>query len=118
MGLMVRLTMPTVFLWPVKILAWMLWRNPVAKPEPVPPKPFRKPVLAYTVGDIPTELMAVIRIEWLKKGAALEVEEYQIEECPDATAQFTYVVNTALRQGADVCVLTQYQPGDLGVEEN
>jgi len=115
---MVGLTMPTVFLWPVKILAWMLWRNPVAKPEPTPPKPFRKPVLAYTIGDIPTELMAVIRIEWLKKnGQASEVEEYQIEECPDAQAQFSYVVGTALRQGADVCVLTQYQPVDLDVHE-
>ena len=115
---MVRLIAPTFFLWPVKFLAWLLWRNPVAKPEPTPPKPFRKPVLAYTIGDIPTELMAVIRIEWLKgNGSASEVEEYQIEECPDAQAQFSYVVGTALRQGADVCVLTQYQPVDLGVNE-
>ena len=115
---MVRLIAPTFFLWPVKILARLLWRDPVAKPEPIPPKPHRKPVLAYTIGDIPTELMAVIRIEWLKgNGHASEVEEYQIEECPDATAQFSYVVGTALRQGADVCVLTQYQPGDLGVED-
>lgn len=115
---MVRLIAPTFFLWPVKILARLLWRDPVAKPEPIPPKPSRKPVLAYTIGDIPTELMAVIRIEWLKRnGHTSEVEEYQIEECPDATAQFSYVVGTALRQGADVCVLTQYQPGDLGVED-
>jgi hypothetical protein len=84
---MVPLNAPTFFLWPVRFLAWLLWRNPVAKPEPTPPKPFRKPVLAYTIGDIPTELMAVIRIEWLKgNGSASEVEEYQIEECPDAQA--------------------------------
>jgi len=114
---MAELTVPTFFLWPVQILARLLWRDPVAKPEPTPPRPYRKPVLAYTIGDIPTELMAVVRIEWLKKGAATEVEEYQIEECPDAQAQFSYVVGTALRQGADVCVLTQYQPVDLGVDE-
>jgi len=115
---MVRLIAPTFFLWPVRILARLLWRDPVAKPEPTPPKPFRKPVLAYTIGDIPTELMAVVRIEWLKgNGQASEVEEYQIEECPDAHAQFHYVVGTALRQGADVCVLTQYQPVDLDVHE-
>jgi hypothetical protein len=115
---MVRLIAPTFFLWPVRILARLLWRDPVAKSEPTPPKPFRKPVLAYTIGDIPTELMAVVRIEWLKKnGHASEVEEYQIEECPDAHAQFHYVVGTALRQGADVCVLTQYQPVDLDVHE-
>ena len=113
------LVVPRFFLSPVKLLAWLLWRDPVAKPEPVPPKPSRKPVLAYTVGDIPTELMAVIRIEWLKNnGRASEVEEYQIEECPDASAQFSYVVGTALRQGADVCVLTQYQPVDLAFEES
>ena len=34
---------------------------------------------------------------------------------PDAQAQFHYIVGTALKQGADVCVLTQYQPEDLGV---
>ena len=115
---MVRLIPPTFFLWPVRILARLLWRDPVAKSEPTPPKPFRKPVLAYTIGDIPTELMAVVRIEWLKgNGKAYEIEEYQIEECPDAHAQFHYVVGTALRQGADVCVLTQYQPVDLDVHE-
>ena len=109
---------PNLFLGLVRIAGWLFWRDPVAKPEPTPPKPFRKPVLAYTIGDIPTELMAVIRIEWLKgNGSASEVEEYQIEECPDAQAQFSYVVGTALRQGADVCVLTQYQPVDLGVDE-
>jgi len=112
-----RISVPSFFLRPVQILAWLLWRNPVAKPEPIPPKPHRKPVLAYTIGDIPTELMAVIRIEWLKgNGHASEVEEYQIEECPDAQAQFSYVVGTALRQGANVCVLTQYQPVELGVD--
>ena len=115
---MFRLIAPTLFLWPVRILARLLWRESVGKPETTPPKPFRKPVLAYTIGDIPTGLMAVVRIEWLKgNGHASEVEEYQIEECPDAQAQFSYVVGTALRQGADVCVLTQYQPVDLDINE-
>jgi len=48
---------------------------------------------------------------------AYEVEEYQIEECPDARAQFHYIVGTALKQGADVAVLTQYEPEALGVQE-
>jgi hypothetical protein len=59
----------------------------------------------------------VVRIEWYRKGVAYEVEEYQIEECPDARAQFHYIVGTALKQGADVAVLTQYEPAALGVEE-
>ena len=48
---------------------------------------------------------------------AYEVEEYQIEECPAAHAQWQYIVGRALRQGADVAVLTQYEPAALGVEE-
>jgi len=59
----------------------------------------------------------VVRIEWYRKGMAYEVEEYQIEECPDAQAQFHYIVGTALKQSADVAVLTQYEPEALGVQE-
>lgn len=87
----------------------------MAKPEPVRPRRPRKPTLGFTTGDIPFELLAVVRIAWFKKGQTVEVEEYQIEECPDAQAQFHYLVGSALKEGADVCVLTQYKPEDLGV---
>ena len=90
----------------------------MAKPEPPQPRRPRKPVLGYTVGDIPFELLAVIRVIWYRKGRAAEIEEYQIEECPDAKAQFTYVVGTSLRQGADVCVLSTYDPKELGVPDD
>jgi hypothetical protein len=106
---------PNFFLGLMRAAAWLIWREPVAKPEPPQPKRPRKPTLGYTVGDIPFELMAVVRVQWYRRGRAYEVEEYQIEECPDAHAQFHYIVGTALKQGADVCVLTQYQPEDLGV---
>ena len=106
---------PNFLLGLVRVAAWLLWREPVAKREPPQPKRPRKPTLGYTVGDIPFELMAVVRIAWFRKGLTYEVEEYQIEECPDAQAQFHYIVGTALKQGADVCVLTQYQPEELGV---
>ena len=89
----------------------------MAKSEPPQPKRPRKPVLGYTVGDIPYELLAVVRIQWYRKGMTYEVEEYQIEECPDARNQFQYIVGTALKQGADVAVLTQYEPAALGVDE-
>ena len=46
-----------------------------------------------------------------------EIEEYQIDECDDALAQFRYVVGTALKQNADVSVLTQYEPDALGVHQ-
>ena len=87
----------------------------MAKPEPPQPKRPRRPTLGYTVGEIPPELLAVIRVSWFRRGRAYEVEEYQIEECPDAEHQFHYIVGTALRQGADVAVLTQYQPEQLNV---
>jgi hypothetical protein len=99
----------------MRVAAWLIWREPVAKPEPTPPRRPRKPTLGFTTGDIPYELLAVVRIAWHRKGMACEVEEYQIEECLGAHAQFRYLVGTALSKGADVCVLTQYQPQDLGV---
>lgn len=106
---------PNFFLGAVRVFAWLFWRDPVAKPEPVPPKRPRRPTLGYTVGDIPPDLLAVVRVSWFRKGRTYEVEEYQIEECPDAEAQFHYIVGTALKQGADVAVLTQYQPEQLNV---
>lgn len=110
-----RFRPPNFFLGLVRAAAWLIWRDPVAKSEPAPPKRPRKPTLGFTTGDIPYELLAVVRIAWYRKGMAYEVEEYQIQECDDAHAQFHYIVGTALKQGADVCVLTQYQPEDLGV---
>lgn len=82
------------------------------KPQARPP---RKPTLGYTMGDIPFELLAVVRVSWYRRGTAYEVEEYQIPESSVAEAQFHYLVGRALRQGADVCVLTQYKPEELGV---
>jgi hypothetical protein len=106
---------PNFFLGLMRVAAWVIWREPVAKPESPQPKRPRKPTLGYTVGDIPFDLLAVVRVQWYRRGRAYEVEEYQIEECPDAHSKFHYMVGTALKQGADVCVLTQYQPEDLGV---
>jgi hypothetical protein len=111
-----QFTPPSFFLGFMRVAAWLLWRDPVKKEPPQPKRP-RKPTLGYTVGDIPYELLAVVRVSWYRKGVAYEVEEYQIEESDDAPAQFHYIVGTALRQGADVCVLTQYQPAALGVPE-
>jgi hypothetical protein len=110
-----QFTSPNFFPGLLRVAAWLFWRDPVAKSDAPQPKPPRKPTLGYTVGDIPFELLAVIRVAWYRRGKAYEIEEYQIAECPDAQAQFHYLVGGALRQGADVCVLTQYQPEELGV---
>jgi hypothetical protein len=97
----------------MRVAAWLIWREPVAKSSQ--PKPPRKPTLGFTTGDIPFELLAVVRIQWFRRGRAFEVEEYQIPESDSAYGQFHYLVGRALKEGADVCVLTQYKPEDLGV---
>ena len=117
MSNLVQIKPPNFFLGLMRVAAWLFWRDPVAKSEPPQPKRPRKPTLGYTVGDIPFELMAVVRISWFRKGMPYEVEEYQIQESEDASNQFHYIVGTALKQGADVAVLTQYEPASLGVEE-
>jgi hypothetical protein len=114
-GLIQVFEVPNFFLGAMRVVAWLFWRDPVAKSEPPQPKRPRRPVLGYTVGDIPPELLAVVRVAWYRRGVTYEVEEHQILESDDAEAQFHYVVGTALRQGADVCVLSQYAPTDLGV---
>jgi len=106
---------PNFFLGLMRVAAWLMWRTPVAKSEAPQPKPPRKPTLGFTTGDIPFELMAVVRVQWYRRGRTYEVEEYQIVESDDAYKQFHYLVGQALKQGADVCVLTQYQPEELGV---
>jgi len=111
-----QFTPPNFFVGLMRVAAWVFWRDPV-KSEPPQPKRPRKPTLGYTVGDIPYELLAVVRVSWYRKGMAYEVEEYQIEESDDAPKQFAYIVGTALKQGADVCVLTQYEPEALGVQQ-
>jgi hypothetical protein len=108
---------PNFFLALLRAGAWLFWRKPVAKSEPPTPKRPRRPVFCYNVGDIPYDLFAIIRISWYRKGMAYEIEEYQIDECDDALAQFQYVVGTALKQNADVSVLTQYEPDALGVHQ-
>jgi len=105
---------PNFFLGLLRVAAWLFWREAVSKSKSQPRKP-RKPTLAYTVGAIPPELFAIIRISWYSAGRTTEVEEYQLPEDDDAMAQFHYLVGSALKQAGDVCVLTEYQPEDLGV---
>ena len=91
-------------------------RTPVSvtKSKPRPP---RRPTLAVIVGAIPDEIFAVVRMSWFRKGQPFEVEEFQILECPDATAIFHGTVGQALRLGADVSVVTTYSAETLGIPQ-
>ena len=83
-----------------------------AKPKPKPP---RRPTLAVITGAVPDDVFALIRMSWFKQGRPVEVEEFRIFECDEAYAIFHGTVGQALRQGADVSVMTTYSAEALGI---
>ena len=111
---------PNLLLGLLRVVAWLLWRDPVAvkdrpKEEPRPP---RRPTLCYTVGPIPDHIHSIVRTSWFKRGRMVEVDEFQIMESDEGTKAFHYVVGQALRQGADVSVLSTYPAHALGIREH
>ena len=86
-----------------------------SKTEPTQPRPPRRPTLSLTTGPVPDEVFAVVRTSWFKQGRPVEVDEFSIMECVDAHTIFQYAVGQALRQGADVSVMTMYPPEALGI---
>lgn len=106
---------PNFFLGLLRVASWLLWRAPMAKSESKGARPPRRPTLGYTVGVIPDELHSIVRLTWFKNGKPIEVEQFEVPECDDATAIFHGSVGQALRLGADVCVLSMYPPEELGV---
>jgi hypothetical protein len=79
------------------------------------PKPPRRPTLAVINASVPDDVFALIRMSWFKQGRPVEVEEFQIFECDDAYAIFHGTVGQALRQKADVSVITTYSAEALGI---
>jgi hypothetical protein len=107
---------PNLFLGLVRLVTWLFWNDPVAQVKSKP-RPPRRPTLAVIVGAIPADVFAVVRMSWFRKGQPFEVEEFQILECPDATAIFHGTVGQALRLGADVSVVTTYSAESLGIPQ-
>jgi hypothetical protein len=98
----------------VHSITWRFWSDPVAQTKSKP-RPPRRPTLAVIVGTIPADVFAVVRMSWFRKGQPFEVEEFQILDCPDATAIFHGTVGQALQLGADVSVVTTYSAETLGI---
>jgi hypothetical protein len=101
------------------VLGWLLWRDPVtvankAKREPRPP---RRPTLAVMKGTVPDDIFAVVRTTWFKRGRPSEVDQFVIPECDQAFDAFHYTVGQALRNGADVSVITAYTAESLGIPQ-
>ena len=99
------------------LAASRLFPSPAVSTTKSKPRPPRRPTLAVIVGTIPDDLFAVVRMSWFRKGRPFEVEEFQIVECPDATAIFHGTVGQALRLGADVSVVTTYSAETLGIPQ-
>ena len=109
------LRLPNFYLGLLRVAHWLLMRAPMATSSSKSPKPPRKPTLGYTVGPLPDEIHSIVRLTWFKNGRVIEVDQFQLDEAPDATETFQYTVGQALRNGLDVCVLTTYPPEALGV---
>jgi hypothetical protein len=107
---------PNLFLGLVRLVTWLFWNDPVAQVKSKP-RPPRRPTLAVITGTIPADVFAVVRMSWFRKGQPFEVEEFQILECPDATAIFHGTVGQALQLGADVSVVTTYSAETLGIPQ-
>ncbi len=81
-------------------------------------KPPRKQTLSCNQKSLPDDIFAIVRLAWFEDGQAIEVDEIQIMEAGDDTISgFAALIGQALRQGADVSVLSAYPPEDLGIYE-
>ena len=90
----------------------MSWLDKLRKPHPP-----RKQLLFFAQEQLSNEYFAVVRATWFSGGKACGVTETQIHIYDeDAVAEFTGIVGTALRAGADVSALCIAPAEELGIE--
>jgi len=78
----------------------------------------RRQVLFCSQKDMPPHVFAVIRVSWYKQGKPDSVEEIQMKgKLNDEMVEaIQVVIERALRNGADVSVLTAHDPKELGID--
>lgn len=82
----------------------------------VEPKKPRRPGLDFTLCELPSEVLAVVRMKYYKGGKADEVDEMIImEDGQNGYDAFAAAVRGALARGADVSIRSQYRPDQLGI---
>ena len=80
-----------------------------------PQKP-RRQELDYTKCNLPDNILAVIRTTWYKNGKPDEVDEtILLEDGQQGFDAFATLVRTALAEGANVSIRSQYKPEQLGI---
>ncbi|MFN7322917.1 MAG: hypothetical protein ACK5SP_01465 [bacterium] len=81
------------------------------------PKPPRRQELDYHVCDLPDEILAIVRVSWYKNGRADEIGETVLyEQGEHSYDDFTTLIISSLRAGANVSISSSYQPKELGIE--
>ena len=78
----------------------------------------RRQVLFCSQKDMPPHVFAVIRVSWYKQGKPDSIEELQMKgKLNDEMVEaIQVVIERALRNGADVSVLTAHDPKELGID--
>ena len=99
----------------LRALYWLTWSAPVATQVGTKPRPPRRPTLCYCHGDIPDEVLAVIRLSWYKHGRVKHIEEAALMESSDGLLVLQHIVTEALDQGVDVTLICAYAPEDVGL---
>ena len=82
----------------------------------IEPKTSRNPSLDYTICKLPEQVLAVVRTKYYKNGKADKIGEIVIlQDGQSGYDTFAMAVNTALTDGADVSIRSQYKPEQLGI---
>lgn len=78
----------------------------------------RRQVLFCSQKEMPYHVFAIIRLSWYKQGKPESVEELQLKGKmnDEMIESIQIIIEQALRNGADVSVLTAHDPKDLGID--
>lgn len=87
----------------------------MATPKPQPKQP-RRPILFIVKGPVPDDMVAVLRFSYFRQGRPRCVEEHSLFDEEGALQLLQMALDTALGQGADVSLITPYEPEELGLE--
>lgn len=72
--------------------------------------------LDYHICPLPDDVLAIVRVSWYVNGRADEVDEIRLmEDGQNGYDAFAAIVQSALRQGANVSIRSTYRPADLGI---
>jgi hypothetical protein len=78
----------------------------------------RQQIFGYFQRPMQTDILAVVRISWFEGDRTVEIDEFRIEERGrNSYEAFTCAVNEALLNGADVSVMSDLSPYELGLAD-